>query len=348
MPDINKEIKANRPFKGKTLLGFGDSWVDALWVGVPGGFPYLGHQINAPPASAHWLNLLETHTGMKVINKGIAGNVTGDPAGESPTVLGMVNRFNTDVLGISPRPNYCLILGGGNDIYRGYDVDTFIMPNITDMVNRCIANGIIPIVASYPIGPNQEQPIPVATQNERIVYLHTKLDAYTTANNIIFFDFWDAGLTLGSSDYLFDGVHLSAQGDMKVAVYCLGRFSGIISVPIPARRKKWTSSTIWRGISTATTVNMTDITGDNVTISSSSISLAGPIKTKSWTSPTVWRGEHADVDSTVNMIVSDTNNVTVANGVISLNNPVSNIVGIALITTGGGAGTWDNYEGSAG
>lgn len=320
-----KTEKANRPFKGKVLAAMGDSWIDALWAGVPGGFPYLGHQITAPPASAHWLNLLETHTGMKVINKGIAGDVTDDLTNNPNDLPGMLTRFNADILGIFPRPDYCIILGGGNDIYRGWDVDTFIMPNITEMVNRCKTYEIIPIVCSYPIGPNQEQPIPVATQNERIAYLHTQLDAYTTTNNILFFDFWDAGLTLGSSDYLFDGVHLSAQGDMKVAVYCLGRFSNLIPVPSPVHRKKWTSGTVWSGLSAETTISMTNVTGDNVTIDSNSIALVAPIQTKNWTSPTVWQGEHADTDSTVNMTSVTGDNVTIATNAITLNEPVGTL-----------------------
>lgn len=128
----------------------------------------------------------------------------------------MVARIQADV--ISRAPDFCLIMGGVNDIAFGTSVST-IMTNIDTICKTCVENKIVPVLLS---------PIPHKTNAYRaaLEQLWARVYRYARANKIPFFDMraisinptsdaplgWNrangtSDATLNSSLYFADGIH---------------------------------------------------------------------------------------------------------------------------------------------
>lgn len=89
------------------------------------GYPY-GPQVS-------WVALCTGALGLKMVNKGINGNTTGE----------MRMRFKTDVASLSPA--YVIIMGGTNDAWVGVTLEE-VQENVRSMVKEAIELGICPVV----------------------------------------------------------------------------------------------------------------------------------------------------------------------------------------------------------
>lgn len=89
------------------------------------GYPY------GPEVS--WVGLCAEAVALKMVNKGINGNTTGE----------MRMRFKTDVAPLSPA--YVIILGGTNDAWVGVTLEE-VQENIRAMVDGAFEMGICPVL----------------------------------------------------------------------------------------------------------------------------------------------------------------------------------------------------------
>ncbi len=84
-------------------------------------------------ASRAWVSLVSEKLGITMINRGISGDTTG----------GMLSRFEFDV--VSHRPDYVLLMGGGNDFRAGCP-PYVAQSNMMAMIHQAQSKGVIPIV----------------------------------------------------------------------------------------------------------------------------------------------------------------------------------------------------------
>ena len=92
-----------------------------------------------------WTTLLEKHTGYSIVNRGISGQTTGD----------MLKRYKRQV--IKRSPDYMILIGGYNDIFQSYSIDTAI-GNLDYMIRTALGSGIsvimtVPTPIAYPFDP---------------------------------------------------------------------------------------------------------------------------------------------------------------------------------------------------
>ena len=93
-------------------------------IDPPNNFPFFLHDL----------------TGKSVINRGIAGN----------TVMGMLNRFDTEV--IPHLPDHCTVLGGTNDVLIGIHLEETI-EDLEKLYRRCMDSNIVPVACTIiPLG----------------------------------------------------------------------------------------------------------------------------------------------------------------------------------------------------
>lgn len=152
------------------------------------GFPF-GHQDS-------WVRMLDEEIFGEVINKGINGNTTSD----------MLDRFDRAVL--AHKPDFVIITGGINDVVCGESQDR-IKQNITDMVEKAIAHGIIPVLGI---------PTPVAyvPWEKSLQKLRAWMREYAEKLNIDIIDFskafFDEEGNIKTELLLADGGHPSREG----------------------------------------------------------------------------------------------------------------------------------------
>ena len=177
------------------------------------------------------------------------------------------------------------------------------------------------------------------------------LETFTTANYIDTFSCSVTSVVAGDNSIDVDNV----IGLLPGAYYALT--DGIKSETVQIKSVN-VSGTTKRVILNTDIVNMYQ--QGNVTLYRSTAYIAngkayGPAESsiKSWTVDDEWKGVHASVPATVTLNTTLSNasafNITSSiefstDGAITLKPSV--ITGIALIATGGGAGTWTSYEGS--
>jgi len=139
---------------------------------------------------------------LQVINKGLNGDLTE----------GMLNRFDQDVLQLSP--SHVIILGGTNDIGWGIPV-TEIYSNLEEMYDKAFRRGIRLIACAVPSILGYDSLIPPR------VRLNGMIRSYCEAKEARYVDLFSA--TAGpatqrlSPKYSNDGLHLNAEGYRKVA-----------------------------------------------------------------------------------------------------------------------------------
>ncbi len=139
---------------------------------------------------------------LQVINKGLNGDLTE----------GMLNRFDRDVLQLSP--NHVIILGGTNDIGWGVPVRE-IYSNLEAMYDKAINHGIRLIACAVPSILGYDSLIPPRVRLNRMIrdYCEAKGTKYVD----LFLATADSTTQRLSPKYSNDGLHLSAEGYRKIA-----------------------------------------------------------------------------------------------------------------------------------
>ena len=133
-----------------------------------------------------------------VVNRGIDGD----------TVPGFLERLEPV---IRSRPEICFVMGGINDIARGYGVDG-IFQDYVSVLKKLIDAGIKPVVQStLRVGSDFFESAEI---NQKIDELNQKLKNYCRESKI---EFLDVNRTMSEDDglisaYTIDGVHLSGEG----------------------------------------------------------------------------------------------------------------------------------------
>jgi len=148
--------------------------------------------------------IARTRKGLRlhVVNKGLNDDLTE----------GMLNRFDRDVLHLSP--SHVIILGGTNDIGWGIPVAE-IYSNLEEMYDRAIRHGLMLIACAVPSILGYDSLIPPRVRLNRMIY------NYCEAKGAKYVDLFSATAETAtqrlSSKYSNDGLHLSAEGYRKVA-----------------------------------------------------------------------------------------------------------------------------------
>ncbi len=93
-----------------------------------------GSNCDCTPYPARLASLI----GKQVVNTGIPGRRAQDSVGYTRTVISQ------------HRPAFMLILYGVNDVIHGYQT-TSIRDALSEMVDICLANNVVPVLATYPI-----------------------------------------------------------------------------------------------------------------------------------------------------------------------------------------------------
>lgn len=184
----------------KTMICIGDSLTEGKDIPV-------GH--TWPALSANAFN-------MEVINGGIGGDTTG----------GMLSRFYPDV--VDRRPGFVLVMGGTNDLWWGWEVNT-VLGNIFSMVVQARHHGISPIIGL---------PLPVyvaaAQANDfsppwggyagfsaKLEALIESLTRHATESEAAIVDlhtpFLDASQQVRPDLFLPDGLHPNKAGHLAIA-----------------------------------------------------------------------------------------------------------------------------------
>lgn len=85
------------------------------------------------PDGKSWTEVVQKTLGLEIINAGINGD----------TLQGMAIRLKKDVL--SKSPDICIVLGGTNDAYLGYDL-VQMKNNIMEIIRTLEGEGAIPVI----------------------------------------------------------------------------------------------------------------------------------------------------------------------------------------------------------
>lgn len=144
---------------------------------------------------------------VRIHNSGIDGNTTRQ----------MLSRFEEDVVSVSP--DYCMVLGGANDIFR--DVSPAeTEANLTQLYERCENVGVTPVACTLtPVKPG-----PLIGGDAQADDLNSAIDAlnrwilsYCSAHDIAVVDF-SAAVRANPSAYLQpDGLHPAESGHDAMA-----------------------------------------------------------------------------------------------------------------------------------
>jgi lysophospholipase L1-like esterase len=139
------------------------------------------------------INWSELFNGLNIINRGI----------NSDTTKGFIERLD---LIYKLNPKYVFIMGGINDILKGYKIDD-IFNNYKTVIERLKARDITPVVQSTLF-------ISKHVDNKKVKKLNSLLTIYCKNNKI---DFIDLNKELSENDilinkYTYDGIHLKSNG----------------------------------------------------------------------------------------------------------------------------------------
>ena len=122
----------------------------------------------------------------------------------------MKSLINT-VLNEEPNSDYVLLMGGANDVFLGVSTST-VKSNLQSMVNSICSKGMVPVLATV-----TRNYISTTYRNQVSTYNNAirQIDTDSSNCNVIPAEQYYA-LSSGS-DYGNDGLHLSSQGNTKMA-----------------------------------------------------------------------------------------------------------------------------------
>ncbi|HNW96714.1 MAG TPA: GDSL-type esterase/lipase family protein [Candidatus Paceibacterota bacterium] len=148
-------------FKGRVVVVFGDS----LTAGV-----------GASNASDSYGAYLAQSLGITVVNKGVGGDTT----------LRALERLQSDVLDLSPRPEIAIVLLGGNDLLDGIP-QTETEKNLNTIIEKIQAKGIKVILLglSNVYFPDYENMFQSIATEKNIGYVRAILDGIINAEDLM-------------------------------------------------------------------------------------------------------------------------------------------------------------------
>jgi lysophospholipase L1-like esterase len=186
--------------KMKTLICIGDSLTEAADIPVGHGWPALVS------------NALD----LEVINAGIGGDTTA----------GMLARF--PVLLAAKTPAFVFFMGGTNDLWWGWEVNT-VLGNLFSMVVQARHHGIAPIIGlPLPVNVAAAKAADFSPPLEGYDRLSQKLEAlaealifHATESEVamvdLYWPFMDETDTVRSECFLPDGLHPDRAGHQMIA-----------------------------------------------------------------------------------------------------------------------------------
>lgn len=179
--------------RGNVLIPFGDS------LSVGGGFVQNGAMIHSPLAYAMHLYLISGGRIRIPVNAGIVNNTTTQ----------MLERVQRDVVAYAP--DYCLVLGGTNDLNGPTPVAT-IFSNLVSIWEQLRDSGVEPIAAT--IYPKSDDFADISALNARIRHRAAQM-------KIRVVDLWPIHVNPATGTLLAsattDGVHLTEAANAVVA-----------------------------------------------------------------------------------------------------------------------------------
>lgn len=161
---------------------------DSLTYGYPFGNPLS------------WVQITADELGVPILNRGINGDTLGR----------LVRRLTIDVVDMAPE--FCILLGGTNDICQGADLET-MKTNFTKLTEKLLENKILPVVGLPP-------PIQDATLEKNMAKFRNWIKRQAKAASLKTIDFHKPFLDKRKRILpatLEDGVHPSAKGYQMMA-----------------------------------------------------------------------------------------------------------------------------------
>lgn len=184
----------------KTLICIGDSLTEAADIPV-------GHE---------WPALTANGLDLEVINAGIGGDTT----------QGMLARFHPVV--IAAKPHFVFIMGGTNDLWWGWEVNT-VLGNLFSMVVQARHHGIAPVIGlPLPVNLAAAKAADFSPPLDGYHRLSQKLEALTealifhaTESEVAVVDlyrpFLEDARKVRSTLFLPDGLHPNRTGHQVIA-----------------------------------------------------------------------------------------------------------------------------------
>jgi lysophospholipase L1-like esterase len=190
-----------------------DDYIFCIGDSITYGFEVEGSQT--------WIGRLRRECEINLINVGVNGNTTAD----------MIERFHEHV--IDYRPKAVLIMGGGNDVMGGTQLE-FVTNNLAMMAQMALDRGIIPIMGIAPEPDHKNVPqelkslIDYDQMRENLATLKQWVITFAKANNLSLIDF-DTGmkdrLRAGYGRYFFDGIHPNPSGHRMMSLIAKDAFT---------------------------------------------------------------------------------------------------------------------------
>lgn len=177
-----------------------------------------GFEVDGPQT---WIGRLRRENEINLINVGVNGDTTSD----------MIGRFHEHVLDY--RPKAVLIMGGGNDIMGGTQME-FVTNNIATMAQMALDRGIIPMIGIEPepdhknVAQELKNLLDYDQVKENLAVLKEWLLMFAKANNLPFIDFdthMKNKLRAGYSRYFFDGIHPNPSGHRMMSIVAREAFT---------------------------------------------------------------------------------------------------------------------------
>ena len=190
-----------------TILCIGDSLTEGIDI----------------PVGQSWKALVASALNVEMINAGIGGD----------TSAGMLARFHAQE--VIRQPAYVFIMGGTNDLWWGWEVNT-VLGNIFSMVVQARHHGIAPVIGL---------PLPVNVPAAKAADFSPPLDGYdrltdklealaealifhATESDVAVVDLYRPFLTdnrqVKADLFLIDGLHPNANGHRTIAAEIADRF----------------------------------------------------------------------------------------------------------------------------
>ncbi len=175
------------------------------------------------PVGQSWTALVANALNVEVINAGIGGD----------TSAGMLARFHAQV--VIRQPAYVFIMGGTNDLWWGWEVNT-VLGNIFSMVVQARHHGIAPVIGlPLPVNVPAAKAADFSPPLDGYDRLTDKLDAlaealifHATESDVAVVDLHRPFLTdnrqVKTDLFLIDGLHPNANGHRTIAAEIAGRF----------------------------------------------------------------------------------------------------------------------------
>jgi acyl-CoA thioesterase I len=148
-----------------------------------------------------WVEYSSKELKVPILNQGTNANILQQ----------MLRRLTIDVLDL--KPDYCLILGGTNDVYQGVSLE-LMKSNFSKITERLLEHQILPIVGLPP-------PLEDAVFEKDLAKYRNWLKKHAREHSLKVIDFYSAFIDPKKKKlihaYFEDGIHPSSKGYQAMA-----------------------------------------------------------------------------------------------------------------------------------